>query len=68
MSTIVFEGGVDNLRTLADNSLRVNIGTPELSPDTVAKLYSCLKQPVCLVGKRTTIRNRHQWRIKSNGF
>ena len=32
MSTIVFEGGVDNLRTLADNSLRVNIGTPELSP------------------------------------
>ena len=55
MSTIVFEGGVDNLRTLADNSLRVNIGTPELSPDTVAKLYSCLKQPGYIVISTTAI-------------
>ena len=43
--TIVFEGGVDNIRTLADNSLRVSLGTPELSPETVGNLYSILKQP-----------------------
>ena len=43
--TIVFEGGVDNIRTLADNSLRVSLGTPELSPETVGTLYSILKQP-----------------------
>jgi hypothetical protein len=43
--TIVFEGGVDNIRTLADNSLRVSLGTPELSPETVGNLYSVLKQP-----------------------
>ena len=41
--TIVFEGGVDNIRTLADNSLRVSLGTPELSPETVGNLYSILK-------------------------
>ena len=33
--TIVFEGGVDNIRTLADNSLRVSLGTPELAPERV---------------------------------
>jgi len=44
-TTIVFEGGVDNIRTLADNSLRVSLGTPELSPETVGNLYSILKQP-----------------------
>ena len=55
MSTIVFEGGVDNLRTLADNSLRVSIGTPELSPETVAKLYSSLKQPGYIVISTTNI-------------
>lgn len=44
-TTIVFEGGVDSIRTLADNSLRVSIGTPELSPQTVGDLYSVLKQP-----------------------
>jgi len=43
--TIVFEGGVDNIRTLADNSLRVSLGTPELAPETVGNLYSVLKQP-----------------------
>ena len=55
MSTIVFEGGVDNLRTLADNSLRVNIGTPELAPEIVAKLYASLKQPGYIVISTTAI-------------
>ena len=47
--TIVFEGGVDNIRTLADNSLRVSLGTPELSPETVGNLYSILKHPGIVV-------------------
>ena len=50
-STIVFEGGIDNIRTLADNSLRVSLGTPELTPDTVGSMYSMLKQP----GLRNTL-------------
>lgn len=44
-NTIVFEGGIDNIRTLADNSLRVSLGTPELTPETVGNMYSMLKQP-----------------------
>ena len=44
-NTIVFEGGIDNIRTLADNSLRVSLGTPELTPDIVGNMYSMLKQP-----------------------
>ena len=47
--TIVFEGGVDNIRTLADNSLRVSLGTPEFAPETVGNLYSVLKQPGFIV-------------------
>lgn len=44
-NTIVFEGGIDNIRTLADNSLRVSLGTPELTPEIVGNMYSMLKQP-----------------------
>jgi hypothetical protein len=44
-NTIVFEGGIDGIRTMADNTVRVNIGTPELSPDVVGHMYSMLKQP-----------------------
>ena len=44
-STIVFEGGIDNIRTLADNSVRVSIGTPELTAEIVGNMYSMLKQP-----------------------
>jgi len=44
-NTIVFEGGIDGIRTMADNTVRVNIGTPELSPDVVGQMYSMLKQP-----------------------
>ena len=44
-NTIVFEGGIDNIRTLADNSLRVSLGTPELTAEIVGNMYSMLKQP-----------------------
>lgn len=44
-NTIVFEGGIDGIRTMADNTVRVNVGTPELSPDIVGQMYSMLKQP-----------------------
>jgi|TARA_R110000824_G_scaffold13251_6_gene57715 hypothetical protein len=44
-NTIVFEGGIDNIRTLADNSVRVSLGTPELTPETVGNMYGMLKQP-----------------------
>ena len=43
-NTIVFEGGIDNIRTLADNSVRVSLGTPELTPETVGNMYGMLKQ------------------------
>ena len=43
--TIVFEGGVDNIRTLSDKSLSIKLGTPELSADKVAELYKVLHQP-----------------------
>jgi hypothetical protein len=39
-NTIVFEGGIDNIRTLADNSLRVSLGTPELTSEIVGNMYS----------------------------
>ena len=44
-NTIVFEGGIDNIRTLADNTVRVSLGTPELSPEIVGNMYGMLKQP-----------------------
>jgi len=44
-NTIVFEGGIDGIKTMADNTVRVNVGTPELSPDIVGQMYSMLKQP-----------------------
>ncbi len=44
-NTIVFEGGIDNIRTLADNTVRVSLGTPELSPEIVGSMYGMLKQP-----------------------
>ena len=43
--TIVFAGGIANIRTLADNSVRVSIGTPELTAEIVGNMYSMLKTP-----------------------
>tara|TARA_A100001201_G_C4055931_1_gene191135 strand:- start:412 stop:792 length:381 start_codon:yes stop_codon:yes gene_type:complete len=44
-TTIVFEGGIDSLRTLADRSVRVQLATPELPSDTVKRMYDLLKVP-----------------------
>ena len=44
-TTIVFEGGIDSIRSLNDNSMRVSLGTPELSPEIVGNMYGMLKQP-----------------------
>ena len=35
----LFEGGVEKISTLADGSLRVHIGTPELSDETMVNLF-----------------------------
>ena len=37
--SVLFEGGVEKISTLADGSLRVHIGTPELSNETMVKLF-----------------------------
>ena len=42
---IVFEGGIDSLRTLADRTVRVQLQTPELPAETVKQMYSLLKIP-----------------------
>lgn len=44
-NTVVFEGGIDGIRTMADSSLKVVLGTPELSAETMARLFGLLKQP-----------------------
>ena len=37
--SVLFEGGVEKISTLADGSLRVHIGTPELSDETMVNLF-----------------------------
>jgi|TARA_R100000781_G_C4066216_1_gene122881 hypothetical protein len=37
--SVLFEGGVEKISTLADGSLRVHIGTPELSNETMVNLF-----------------------------
>lgn len=39
-NTVIFQGSMDNVRTMADRSLKVCLRTQELSPDTVGRLYS----------------------------
>ena len=39
-NTVIFQGCLDNVRTMADRSLKVVLRTQELSPDTVGRLYS----------------------------
>ncbi len=43
--SVVFEGGIDKVSTLADGSLRIFIGTPELSSETMVNLFSLIKRP-----------------------
>ena len=44
-NSVVFEGGIDKVSTLADGSLRVYLGTPELSNETMVNLFSLIKKP-----------------------
>ena len=37
--SVLFEGGVEKISTLADGSLRIHVGTPELSNETMVKLF-----------------------------
>ena len=43
-NSVVFEGGIDKVSTLADGSLRIYIGTPELSFDTMVNVFSLVKK------------------------
>ena len=44
-NSVVFEGGIDKVSTLADGSLRVYVGTPELSNETMVNVFSLIKKP-----------------------
>ena len=44
-NSVVFEGGIDKVSTLADGSLRVYVGTPELSNETMVSVFSLIKKP-----------------------
>ena len=44
-NSVVFEGGIDKVSTLADGSLRVYLGTPELSNETMVNLFGLIKKP-----------------------
>jgi len=41
-NSVVFEGGIDKVSTLADGSLRVYVGTPELSHETMVNVFSLI--------------------------
>ena len=44
-NSVVFEGGIDKVSTLADGSLRIYVGTPELSNDTMVNVFNLIKKP-----------------------
>ena len=44
-NSVVFEGGIDKVSTMADNSLRVILGTPELSNETESSIMRLRKKP-----------------------
>jgi len=44
-NSVIFEGGIDKVSTLADGSLRVHLGTPELSNETMVNLFGLIKKP-----------------------
>ena len=44
-NSVVFVGGIDKVSTLADGSLRVYLGTPELTNETMVNLFSLIKKP-----------------------
>ena len=44
-NSVVFEGGIDKVSTLADGSLRIYVGTPELSNETMVNVFNLIKKP-----------------------
>ena len=43
--TVVFEGGVNKVSTLADGSMSINIHTQELNDDTMTRIFALRKTP-----------------------
>ena len=43
-STVVFEGGIDSVRTMADGSLKITLETPELPPETMSNIFNLNKR------------------------
>jgi len=44
-NSVIFEGGIDKVSTLADGSLRIYVGTPELAHETMVNLFGLIKKP-----------------------
>ena len=43
--TVIFEGGVNKISTLADGTLSINIHTQELPEETMMRVFSLRKTP-----------------------
>jgi len=43
--TVIFEGGVNKVSTLADGSLSINIHTQELNDDSMTRIFALRKKP-----------------------
>ena len=43
--TVIFEGGVNKVSTLADGTLSINIHTQELPDDTMMRIFNLRKSP-----------------------
>tara|TARA_R110001632_G_scaffold232990_2_gene375852 strand:+ start:941 stop:1333 length:393 start_codon:yes stop_codon:yes gene_type:complete len=54
-NSVVFEGGIDKVSTLADGSLRVYLGTPELTSETMVNLFGMIKKPGYILISTSTI-------------
>ena len=42
--TVVFEGGVNGIRTMADGSLRIQVDTQELPAETLTRIFQLKNQ------------------------
>ena len=42
-NSVIFEGGIDKVSTLADGSLRIYVGTPELAQETMVNLFRLIR-------------------------
>ena len=43
--TVIFEGGVNKVSTLADGSVSINIHTQELNDETMMRIFNLRKKP-----------------------